>query len=141
MQGVVCIYCAVYCSSEWWAEILTSVATNEVLNPMWKLFLMSHAITNHGMPASLTMQNATMEHVINTNKWLGQSKRLANRLVEKRPENSFPQRQLEYMPLELEGPRSLTDKHLELLRSAKSAANKKAQTFVSTRCRSNVMQG
>jgi hypothetical protein len=58
------------------------------------LFLLSRAITNQGMPASLTMQNTTMEHVIIANKWLGQCKLLANRLVEKLPENSFPQRRL-----------------------------------------------
>ena len=52
---------------------------------------MSLAITNNGMPASLTTQNTSMEHVIITNKWLGQSKLLANQLVEKLPENSFPQ--------------------------------------------------
>jgi hypothetical protein len=108
---------------------------------MWKFFLMPHVITNHGMPASLTMQNATMEHVIITNKWLRRSKLLANRLVEKLPKNSFPQRRLEQMPLELEGSRSLTNIELALLRSAKSAAIKKAQTFSSTRCHSNVMQG
>ena len=96
---------------------------------------------NHGMPASLTTHNATMEHVIITNKWLGRSKVLANQLVEKLPENSFPQKRLEYMPLELEGSRSLTDIALALLRSAKSAAIKKAQTFSSTRCHSNILQG
>jgi hypothetical protein len=62
---------------------------------MLKIFLMSRTITNHGMPASLTTQNATMEHVILTKKWLGQSKLLANRLTEKLPQNSFPQRWLE----------------------------------------------
>ncbi len=71
-----CMYCAVYRSREHWAEILTCVTMHKVLNPMWKLFLMSHALTNHGTPASLTMQNATMEHVIITNKWLGWSKLL-----------------------------------------------------------------
>ncbi len=45
--------------------------------------------------SSLTTQNATMEHVILTKKWLGQSKLLANRLMEKLPQNSFPQRWLE----------------------------------------------
>jgi hypothetical protein len=59
------------------------------------LFLMSSAITNHGMPASLTTQNTMVEHVIITNKWLGQSKLLENRLVEKLPENSFPQSQFD----------------------------------------------
>jgi hypothetical protein len=44
----------------------------------------------HGMPASLTTQSATVEHVIIINKWLGQSKLLANRLVEKLPEISSP---------------------------------------------------
>ena len=34
-------------------------------------------------------------HVIITNGWLGQSKLLANRLVEELPENSFPQRWLD----------------------------------------------
>jgi hypothetical protein len=63
---------------------------------MWKLFLLSHAIMNHGMPASLTTQNATsMEHDIITNKWLKRSKPPTNRLVEKLPQNSFPQRRLE----------------------------------------------
>jgi hypothetical protein len=93
------------------------------------------------MPASLKTQNTTVEHVIITNKWLGQSKPLANRLVEKLPENSFPQRWFDSMPLELEGSRSLTDIALALLLSAKSAVTKKAQSFLSTRCHSNVLQG
>jgi hypothetical protein len=47
------------------------------------------------MPASLTTENTTMEHIIITNKWHGQSKLLANQLVEKLSENSFPQRQFD----------------------------------------------
>jgi hypothetical protein len=34
-------------------------------------------------------------HNYHTNKWLGQNKLLANQLVEKLPENSFPQRRLD----------------------------------------------
>ena len=45
------------------------------------------------------------------------------------------------MPLELEGSRSLTDIAPALLLSAKSAVTKRAQSFLSKRCHSNVLQG
>ena len=43
VQGVVCLYCAVYYCWERWAEILKCVTMNKLLNPMWKLFVMSPA--------------------------------------------------------------------------------------------------
>ncbi|KAL7521170.1 hypothetical protein ACHAWX_005867 [Stephanocyclus meneghinianus] len=45
------------------------------------------------------------------------------------------------MPLELEESRSLTDITLAVLLSAKSSITKRAQSFLSARCHSNVLQG
>jgi hypothetical protein len=74
-------------------------------------------------------------------KWLAPSKLLANPLEEKHPENGLRPRRLVGVPLLPEVSRSLTDIALALLRSAKSAATKKAQTFLSESCHSNVLPG
>jgi hypothetical protein len=84
-----------------------------------------------------------MEHFIisSANKWLAPSKLLANPLEAKLPENGLRPRRLVGVPLPPEGSRSLTDIALALLRSAKSVATKKAQTFSSASCHSNVFPG
>ena len=75
------------------------------------------------------------------NYWLGPNKLLAILLVEKLPDSSLPPRLLEEGPLHQEGLKSLIVIALALLHSAKFAATKKAQIFLSARCHSSALQG
>ncbi len=78
-------------------------------------------------------------HYFLSDNWLAPSKLLANQLEAKLPENILWPRRLVGVPLLPEVSRSLTGIALELLRYAKSAATRIAQTFSSARCHSNVL--
>jgi hypothetical protein len=103
----------------------------------------THGLVEGRLPASFTTPNQGHGafHYFISYKWLAPSKLLANPLEEKHPENGLRPRRLVGVPLLPEVSRSLTDIALALLHSAKSVATKKAQTFLSASCHSNVLPG
>eukprot|EP00804_Cyclotella_cryptica_P001954 CCRYP_007387-RA/>CCRYP_007387-RA protein AED:0.22 eAED:0.22 QI:0/-1/0/1/-1/0/1/0/79 len=62
-------------------------------------------------------------------------------LAEKLINSNLPPRLLQESPLQREGLKSLIVIIMALLHSAKSTTTKKAQIFLSTRCRSSALQG
>jgi hypothetical protein len=80
-------------------------------------------------------------HYFLSDKWFAPSKLLANPLEATLPEYGLRPRRFVGVPLLLEVSRSLTGIDLELLRYAKYATTRKAQTFSSARCHSNILPG